>query len=224
MPRIILVQATETQSQVRPWWAAAALASRHSRWKSDLSNRPLPPHSSYRLLMVLRDGLGGEGLVAAALGTVFGRHVLGRDERVALCVLQRHRMHRVDLGHRLRVAGHLIVSPSSTLLVLERSRSSYAARKPRAAPMAGAAMAAVKLPDEMAPYIGWALTCAARARAIFDVFVRDGASLGNEDVIDHDGLAARALEPDGVPVVDDLEVLARDQQPAPLGRCVAPRA
>ena len=47
-PRISLVQATETQSQVRPWWAEAAAVSRHRRWKSDFSNRPLPPHSSYR--------------------------------------------------------------------------------------------------------------------------------------------------------------------------------
>src|ERR1700716_3708525 len=40
------------------------------------------------------------------------------------------------------------------LLDLERSRCSNACRNPRAAPTAGADMAAVKLADETAPYIG----------------------------------------------------------------------
>src|SRR6266498_4039966 len=58
-----------------------------------------------------------------------------------------------------------------------------------------------------------------RAPAI-GVRKRHGATLRNECVIHHDGLTAGAFESDGEPVVDDLDVLAREQQPAELWRAV----
>src|SRR5205814_9703832 len=45
-----------------------------------------------------------------------------------------------------------------------------------------------------------------------------------ENVHGDNGLAARSLQADGVPVVDDLEILTRDEQPAALGRTFLPFA
>src|SRR5262249_26860426 len=57
---------------------------------------------------------------------------------------------------------------------------------------------------------------AARRRALLDVLVGHRAVLGDEDVVHLDRLAAGALQADRVPVVDDVQLLTRDQQPATL--------
>ena len=84
------------------------VGSRHRRWKSELSKVPLPPHSSYNVLTALR---------AACAVNAWSRRHFARSSRLTSLplhnerwLLQRHRVHRVDLGDRLRVAGHLIVS------------------------------------------------------------------------------------------------------------------
>src|SRR5207302_9685683 len=59
---------------------------------------------------------------------------------------------------------------------------------------------------------------ATRRRPLLDVLVRHRAALGDEDIVGDDRLAAGALEADGVPVVDDFDVLAWDEQPASLWR------
>src|SRR5689334_21483833 len=63
----------------------------------------------------------------------------------------------------------------------------------------------------------------ARCPAHRHLFHPQGALVGDEDVVDDDGLAARTLQSHREPVVDDLVLRTRDQEPAALHRAVVVR-
>ena len=86
---------------------------------------------------------------------ILGPHLAGGDARVTLRVLQRQRLHRVHLRRRLCVARHVHRQAIVDVAGL-RAQALLEARPGIRAPRrcAGAAIAAVKFADEMAPYIG----------------------------------------------------------------------
>ena len=203
-PSTFLVQVTACPSQVKPWCAAAALVSRHRRCKSELRRgrcRRIPRTAVDRLARVCAVNACRGG---TARGLRLGHLLHGSRSEVA-GVAAASGVDGIHLRRGVRVARHIHGQPVVDVARLRpQPLLDTPARNPRAAPSAGAAIAAVKLAHEIAPYIGLVVSLMTRRHALCRLAIcAQRAVLGHEHVVHDDGLAAGALQADRVPVVDD---------------------